>query len=295
MIDPGDSGDRNGRSDRSDRSDCGGRTDDPVARIDWAGVEHAVAGARPRIACLVPSLTELLFALGLGERVVARTGFCVHPRDAVRAVPKVGGTKDVDLAALAATAPTHLVVNVDENRRDLVDAARAFVPQVIVTHPLGPLDNRRLFRLFGAIFGRARVADRLIADFDAGLADLDAAVASLPREPVLYLIWRKPWMTVTRGTYVGATLARAGWDVVPASADRRYPEVADDDPAWRDAARILVSSEPYAFRAGDARALAEARGRPAHLVDGEMTSWYGPRAIAGLRYLASLRRSLAAG
>jgi len=290
VSNPGDAGDRNGRDVRSDRD---GRSDDPVPRIDWAGVEHAVAGARPRIACLVPSLTELLFALGLGDRVVARTGFCVHPRDAVRDVPKVGGTKDVDLAALAATAPTHLVVNVDENRRDLVDAARAFVPQVIVTHPLGPLDNRRLFRLFGAVFGRERVADHLIADFDAGLADLDAAVASLPREPVLYLIWRKPWMTVTRGTYVGATLARAGWDVLPASADRRYPEIADDDPAWRDAARILVSSEPYAFRAGDARALAEARGRPAHLVDGEMTSWYGPRAIAGLRYLASLRRSLA--
>jgi ABC-type Fe3+-hydroxamate transport system substrate-binding protein len=46
----------------------------------------------PRIVSLVPSLTELLFALGLGPRVVGRTGFCVHPRDAVRAVPKVGGT-----------------------------------------------------------------------------------------------------------------------------------------------------------------------------------------------------------
>ena len=66
----------------------------------------------------MPSLTELLFALGLGDTWSARTGFCVHPRERVRGVPKVGGTKDVDLAALAALAPTHLVVNVDENRRD---------------------------------------------------------------------------------------------------------------------------------------------------------------------------------
>jgi len=265
------------------------------ARTDWADVAHPVAGAEARIACLVPSLTELLFALGLADRVVARTGFCVHPREGVRGVPKVGGTKDVDLAALAATRPTHLVVNVDENRRELVDAARAFVPRVIVTHPLGPGDNPRLFRLFGAVFGAESAAGRLVAEFDAALAGLDAAVATLPREPVLYLIWRKPWMTVARDTYIGATLARAGWDTVPARPDRRYPELADDDPAWRDAARILVSSEPYAFRARDAQALSATHSRPAHLVDGEMTSWYGPRAIAGLRFLASLRRSLATG
>ena len=59
----------------------------PARAVDWAGVVHARAGDDARIACLVPSLTELLFALGLGERVVARTGFCVHPRDGVRTVP----------------------------------------------------------------------------------------------------------------------------------------------------------------------------------------------------------------
>ena len=122
-------------------------------RTDWAGVVHPAAPA-PRIASLVPSLTELLFALGLGESVVARTGFCVHPKPEVARVPKVGGTKDPDPARLAKLAPTHLIVNVDENRREVVDAARAFVPHVIVTHPLAPTDNPRLYRLFGAIFDR---------------------------------------------------------------------------------------------------------------------------------------------
>jgi ABC-type Fe3+-hydroxamate transport system substrate-binding protein len=257
---------------------------------DWAGVAHSRADAAPRIACLVPSLTELLFALGLGGAVVARTGFCVHPREAVRRVPKIGGTKDPDLARLRSLAPTHLVVNVDENRRDVVAAARAFVPHVIVTHPVGPEDNARLFALFGAVFGREREAAALAAEFAAALAELDAAAAAVPRERVLYLVWKKPWMTVGPGTYVAATLARAGWDTVPAEAERRYPELADDADAWRDADRILLSSEPYAFRPRDAAELAARHGRPVDLVDGEMTSWYGPRAIAGMRYLARLRR-----
>ncbi len=261
---------------------------------DWAGGEHPPAGAvAPRIASLVPSLTELLFELGLADHVVARTGFCVHPKGAVARVPKIGGTKDPDLAALRALAPTHLVVNVDENRREVVDAARAFVPHVIVTHPGSPLDNPRLYRLFGAIFGRAAEAAALAADFGAALSRLDAAVAALPRETVLYLIWRKPWMTVARDTYVSATLARAGCETLPVHAGRRYPVVDDDAPAWRDAKRIVLSSEPYAFRRRDADALASQWNKPVDLIDGEWTSWYGPRAIAGLDALARWRTGTA--
>jgi ABC-type Fe3+-hydroxamate transport system substrate-binding protein len=257
--------------------------------LDWMGVAHPAAGSAPRIASLVPSLTELLFELGLGAQVVARTGFCVHPRPAVARVPKIGGTKDPDLARLRALAPTHLVVNIDENRRETVDAARDFVPHVVVTHPADPTDNPRLYGLFGAIFAREREARELSRAFRAALAALDAAVSPLPREKVLYLIWRKPWMTVARGTYVSATLARAGYDTVPERSSQRYPEIADDDPAWGGAERILLSSEPYAFRERDVREVAARCRRPARLIDGEWTSWYGPRAIAGLAALARFR------
>ena len=256
--------------------------------VDWAGAAHPRA-VGPRIASLVPSLTELLFALGLGGCVVARTGFCVHPRGAVRRVPKVGGTKDVDLDALRAARPTHLVVNVDENRRETVDAARAFVPSVIVTHPLAPEDNRRLYALFGAIFGRDDQAARLTRTFDDSLAALERAVAPLPRERVLYLIWREPWMTVARDTYVSATLARAGFDTLPSEAASRYPTLDANEAAWRDADRLLLSTEPYAFRERDRVALAQATGKRVDLIDGEWTSWYGSRAIEGLEALARFR------
>jgi ABC-type Fe3+-hydroxamate transport system substrate-binding protein len=266
--------------------------DTKPTNVDWLGVAHPPADAAPRIASLVPSLTELLFALALGPYVVARTGFCVHPKPDIVRVPKIGGTKDPDLVRLAALAPTHLIVNVDENLRETVDAAREFVPNVIVTHPADPIDNVRLFALFGAIFNREREAAALGLAFDAALNDLDAATARLRRERVLYLIWRKPWMTVTRETYISATLARAGLDTVPMQSTRRYPELADDDPAWREADRIIVSSEPYAFRTRDAEELAIRYERPAHLIDGEWTSWYGSRAIEGVKALARFRHTL---
>ena len=262
------------------------------SNVDWHETAHAAAGRFPRIACLVPSLTELLFALNLGEHVVARTGFCVHPREAVKRVPKLGGTKDPNLERMRALSPTHLIVNVDENRREVVDAARTFVAHVIVTHPQTPDDNVRLFRLIGAIFDRLAEAERLVAAYYAAATELHARAAEWPRERVLYLIWRKPWMTVARNTYVSATLRCAGWDSVPAHTQDRYPAIGEDDAAWRDAERILVSSEPYAFRARDAADLAARWQKPAHLIDGEWTSWYGPRAIGAMRSLAYFRASL---
>lgn len=261
-------------------------------RTDWAGIAHDIAGDSPRIASLVPSLTETLFALELGGHVVARTGFCVHPRDEVRRVPKIGGTKDPDLARLRELAPTHLVVNVDENRREDVEAARAFVPHVLVTHPMGPEDNPRLLRLFGSVFLREAQAAKLAEDCRAALALLDETTAGLSRERVLYLIWRRPWMTVARDTYVSRTLARAGFDTLPAHGDRRYPVLHDADPAWLDADRILLSTEPYAFRERDAAALRATTQKPVELVDGEWTSWYGARASSGLRALAKFRVGL---
>lgn len=260
---------------------------------DWAGVAHPRATGEVRIASLVPSLTELLFALGLGARVVARTGFCVHPSPDVKAVPKIGGTKDPDVARLRALAPTHLIVNVDENRREVVDAIGTFVPHVIVTHPLSPDDNPRLYRLLGDIFGCEAAAEALCARYASARAALVDAVRDLPREDVLYLVWRKPWMTVARDTYIAATLALAGFDTLPAHAARRYPELADEAPEWSAARRILLSTEPYAFRPRDAHALALRTGKPVHLIDGEWTSWYGPRAIEGLSALAAWRTALA--
>ena len=259
--------------------------------MDAADREHAPFAGTPRIVSLVPSLTELLCDLGLAEHLVGRTGFCIHPREVVKRIPKMGGTKDVDIDKVRAAAPTHLVVNIDENRREQVDELARFVPHVIVTHPLVPEDNLDLFRLFGGIFRREAEAQTLAEDYRAARDELRRATQHLPRQRVLYLIWKDPWMTVARDTYISAMLAAAGWDTLPEESDARYPEIEADAPWLANIDRVFLSTEPYRFtekHLGEA----EARfGEPAQLIDGEMVSWYGSRAAAGLRYMAQLRQA----
>lgn len=255
---------------------------------------------RPRIASLVPSLTELLFALGLGEYLVARTGFCLHPFDEVSRIPKVGGTKDINLAKLRRLAPTHVVINVDENRRDIVDALQAWgagaVPRMVVTHPLSPHDNLALIEQMRTEFGHLPQvngkADHLVHQLTEALAG-NQGDGSAARD-VLYLIWRDPWMTVARDTYLSRMLARIHWHTWPDAAGgahgaARYPVVQGNE-AWLAAVQtVLLSSEPYAFGEADiSAAQALCPQADVRLVDGELLSWYGVRAIRGLHYLGEL-------
>ncbi len=256
---------------------------------DVLGTVHAPATGEPRIVSLVPSLTELLCDLGLAGNLVGRSGFCIHPREAVKRIPKMGGTKDADLDRIRAAAPTHLAVNVDENRREQVEELARFVPHVVVTHPNAPEDNLDLFRLFGGIFRREAAAVKLADDFRAAREELRRAVAGLPRERVLYLIWMDPWMTVSRVTYISAMLAAAGWDTLPERSEARYPVADAVSPGLTLIDRVLLSSEPYRFGERHLDEAAARFGAPAQLIDGEMVSWYGSRAAAGLRYLARLR------
>jgi hypothetical protein len=276
---------------------------------DALNTRHTPAVGVPRIVSLVPSLTELLCDLGLAANLVGRSGFCIHPHETVKRIPKMGGTKDADIEKIRAAAPTHLVVNVDENRREQVDELACFVPHVIVTHPNTPEDNLELFHLFGGIFHREAEAEKLAADLRAAREELRRATGRLPRQRVLYLIWKDPWMTVARDTYISAMLAAAGWDTLPETSEVRYPEadavlqgltfssgitpasraLASSETPGRFVDRVLLSTEPYRFTE---KHLAEAGARfgaPAQLIDGEMVSWYGSRATAGLRYLARLR------
>jgi ABC-type Fe3+-hydroxamate transport system substrate-binding protein len=265
---------------------------------DWADVEHPSCVGTPRIACLVPSITELLFSLGLGAHVVARTGFCIHPREGVAHVAKVGGTKDVNVKKLLGLAPTHVIVNIDENRVALLDQLAAAgppqAPRVIVTHPVAPVDNIRLYGLLGSIFNCQHAADTLIHAFQDALTAAQLATRDLPREPVLYIIWKEPWMTVSADTYIARTLATLGWDcIAPDSSTVRYPTLAETDGVWHTVHRVFLSSEPYAFTADDAKAVQTLAPQAAvGVMDGEATSWYGSRAIAGLRTLQSLRLQL---
>ena len=263
--------------------------------VDAIGVAHQPAGEEARIVSLVPSITELLFALGVGDRVVGRTTFCVHPRERVAGIARVGGTKTPKLDRIRTLEPTHVIVNIDENDRETVEEIARFVPHVVVTHPLGPRDNLELYRLLGHVFDAEDAAETLACAFESALRRLEESAAGLPPLRVLYLIWRRPWMTISRSTYISRVLALVRWQSAGGS-EVRYPEIELGPALAREIDLVLLSSEPFPFKP---KHVEEVRadlgpGPAVELIDAEMVSWYGSRAIPGLHYLRDFAPRIAA-
>lgn len=247
-----------------------------------------------RVVSLVPSLTETLAECGVN--LVGRTRFCVHPEAAMKAIPALGGTKDLDEAKLALLQPDLLVVDREENLPWMAERApcRVFVSHAVSVDGMGA-ELRRLAAEFAAADASRAALEDLARRYETVAAAPNARWddARIPgtietlqagdATRLEYIIWKKPWMKIGPGTYIHSVLMKLG-------ADARLPDTGDKYPKFEmnelpAGTRLLFSSEPFPF----AKVKEELRtlGRPAVLVDGEGYSWFG---IRGLRFLESALR-----
>jgi ABC-type Fe3+-hydroxamate transport system substrate-binding protein len=246
-----------------------------------------------RIVSLVPSLTEALFALGLGPRVVGVTDWCVHPADAVAGLPKVGGTKNPALARVLELRPDLVLANREENRERDVARLREAGVDVWVTYPRTVAEALALLREVAALGAPEAVASALLAEVEEAFAGARAAAARPPTR-VFCPIWKRPWMAVGADTYAHDLLTLCGGENVFAARDeRRYPIVEEAEIVAAAPEVVLLPDEPYAFGPHDVEELA-ALAIPAagsgriHCVDGTLISWYGPRTGRALREIGAL-------
>ena len=248
-----------------------------------------------RIVSLVPSLTEALFELGLGDRVVGVTRWCVHPADRVRALPKVGGTKTPDRAAIEALAPDLVIANHEENRRRDVEGLEGAGLRVWVTDPRTAADGVELLAEVALLGAEPERAEAVLGPIR--LAFAAATAAPLPVRPRTFCpIWKGPWMTIGADTYVHDLLTLCGArNVFAESGDRRYPRVSEEEIVAARPEVVLLPDEPYEFGPRDAQELRElpipaARNSRIHLIDGTLVSWYGPRIGRAIGELCTLLR-----
>jgi ABC-type Fe3+-hydroxamate transport system substrate-binding protein len=249
--------------------------------------------APQRIVSLVPSLTEALFALGLGDRVVGVTDWCVHPRDGLAGLPRVGGSRTPSVERILGLQPDLVIANREENRRRDVERLEAAGIRVWVTYPRSVSDGARLLRELAALGAAADMVEAVVVPVERAL---EAALARRPARATRAFcpIWKKPWMAVGGGTYADDLLSLCGGrNVFAARAERRYPVVELADIVRAKPEVVLLPDEPYAFGPRDVEELAgldipAARDGRIHLIDGTWVSWYGPRIARALQILRPL-------
>ena len=248
--------------------------------------------APERIVSLVPSLTETLFALGVGERVVGRTRYCTQPPRTVGKIAKVGGTKKIDVERVLELDPDLVVAVKEENSRENVEALAGAGLPVFLGAPETVEGAVRMLRDLAARVEAPR-SEHVLEPIERVVKRLKARRG--PTRRVFVPIWKSPYMGVGSDTYVHDVLKVSSGENV-CGGETRYPVVTLQEIEALRPEVVLLPDEPYPFSAEDlpefyALDVPAAREDRIHLVDGKLLTWYGPRMAGSLTQISALLRS----
>ncbi|WP_046756958.1 ABC transporter substrate-binding protein [Kordia jejudonensis] len=245
-----------------------------------------------RIISLVPSQTELLYDLGLEDRIVGITKFCVHPYHLKSTKTIVGGTKNIKLEKIKELQPDIILCNKEENTKEIVETLEKLYP-VHVSDVKNIDESLEMIAQYGKIFKCNTEAAKINNKIRFHLQDFQAFVKDIPVQKVAYFIWRKPWMVAGKDTFINYLLKLCKFENIYESYGR-YPEVEIRKIRLQgDPDIVMLSSEPYPFKSEHAFEL----GRCTHhaktvFVDGEYFSWYGSRLAKAFDYFKKLHESI---
>ncbi|MDI6693855.1 MAG: helical backbone metal receptor [Anaerolineales bacterium] len=291
---------------------------------DSNGHKRALHFDRPpqRVVSLVPSLTESLFDLGVGEALVGVTDYCIHPAEKLAHLPRLGGTKNPRVAEIIALQPDLVLANWEENTRRTVEELEAAGAPVWVTLPLTVRETLEMLHTLAALF-RSTTADLRVQMLDLTLDWAISAAQGSRGMRYFCPIWQDTtqsgqlwWMTFNQQTYCHDLLEISGGVNVFAERQRRYPLAADlglapaqpapgrdlryprvtlDEILSAQPEVILLPDEPYPFTQQDVEQMARlfdatpaARENRIHLVEGSLITWAGTRLARALRELPTL-------
>lgn len=234
-----------------------------------------------RIVSLVPSLTELLWWLGAGNKLVGRTAFCTEPATIATTVPALGGTKTPDIDAICALAPELVLANREENRREDVEELERRGVRVLVTEINSMAQALAVIRQLGGLLGAEYRANKLAAEVEAAVAEPSPE----PAPKVFVAVWGRPLMGLGGETFGHAMLAAAG-AVNVLGGRPRYPLVSLEEVAREAPDLVLLPDEPYRFAERYVPRFAAVA--PTRIIDGKLLWWYGPRIPASVRTLRTI-------
>jgi iron complex transport system substrate-binding protein len=189
----------------------------------------ALAGAIPnRIISLAPNMTEILFAIGLGDRVVGVTSFCDYPKEA-RKKPKIGGMSNPSLETVVSLKPDIVVMTTDGNQKEFEERLRSLKIKTYV------FKVRRLSKLpqgirdIGLALGVKDKANALATKIETTVNKLRNNSLHTKKNKVLFIIWPEPLIVAGRGTAIDDAITLLGSENIAAKAEIPYPKYSIEE------------------------------------------------------------------
>jgi ABC-type Fe3+-hydroxamate transport system substrate-binding protein len=241
-----------------------------------------------RIISLVPSQSEFLWDLGLQDRLVGISKFCIRPGEMFRSVERVGGTKELDIEKIRRLKPDLIIGNKEENTKEQIDILAKEFP--VWMSDVNTFDDAYFMMLeLGRITGKPREAGKITQSVQASLAGIKDIFSG---QTVAYFIWNRPYMFAAADTFIDHVLTHLGFRNALGSLSR-YPRVEIEDLHNAAPELCFLSSEPFPFKEIHAKMIQELLpDSKVLLVDGEIFSWYGTSLLRIAEYAKDLKKRM---
>ena len=261
--------------------------------VDMLGREVTLAAPPQRIVSLVPSATELIFALGGEDRLVGRTDYCDYP-PAAKTKPSVGGMISPSLETIVALKPDLVIATTSGNRTETFSKLKQIGIPVYAIHAHRVAEMLDVTARLGELTGRQAAVTTLVAEVERRLRAIAEAVRPYPRPRVLYVLWPDPLLVPGRDAIVTELVGLAGGESITAGERGDYPRFSIEAAVARAPEVILLARHgtgtgPMARDKWDRlTSLPAVKAGRIHPVDGNFMHRYGPRVVDGVERLARM-------
>jgi len=200
----------------------------PLTITDQIGREVKIEALPDRIISLAPGNTEILFALGLEDKIVGVTDYCDYPESATNK-EKIGGYSDPNIEKIVSLMPDLIVAN-GTHLKQIEELEKFGIPSVVI-EPKNIDEMLDSIELVGKATGQHEKATALIDELNERIKKVEDMVSKVPadnRPKVVYELWHTPIMVAGPGTYVDDIIQRAGGENIAKDADKEYPEYSQE-------------------------------------------------------------------
>jgi iron complex transport system substrate-binding protein len=210
-----------------------------TVRVDDLGRQVAVSPSPQRIISLAPNITETLFALSLGERVVGVTSYCDFPAEA-KAKEKTGDTLKPNLERIIALQPDLVLISTASQLEKITRQLDQLGIPVFVTNPKTVSEVIASIRKIGELTGADQPAEKLSSEMQARIAAVQRQVANQSAPRVLYILQLSPLITAGKNTFINDLIKQAGGQSISGEEAADYPQFSRETALARAPEVIIV-------------------------------------------------------
>jgi iron complex transport system substrate-binding protein len=254
--------------------------------VDDAGRNVIIPETVNRVISLAPNLTEIVFALDGGDKLVGDTSYCNYP-EAAKSIPKVGDTINPNLETIIALKPDVVLVSKASQVEILSKRLEEQHIAVFITDPKDLESVYKNIQQVGDILMKKEKAGQIVADLESRVREVERKTKDAPPYRVFIQISDEPLITVGKGTFITDLVERAGAFSVTANISHPYPTLSKETAMTYQPDVIILSDgdgnkEPNkVFNSSPA-----VKNKRVFVINGDLLSRPGPRLVDGLEEIA---------